>query len=167
MKLFNIIIFTCTLCLFVTGCNKTTKPKANSSIPPKFAEIEHTFTKQGNLWFLNSEKDTISTIEIEFAKTDKEIETGLMHRKSMKQNRGMLFIFHDEARRSFWMKNTHIALDIVFANSDKEIVHVAKNTTPYSLRSVPSYEYAKYVVEVNAGYCTKNGINTGNFITFK
>ena len=52
-------------------------------------------------------------------------------------------------------------------NEAKEIVHIAENTTPYSVESIPSYEYAKYVVEVNAGFCKLQNIKTGHFIHYK
>jgi uncharacterized membrane protein (UPF0127 family) len=90
-----------------------------------------------------------------------------MYRKEMAQNRGMLFIFPDEQRRSFWMKNTEIPLDIIFVNADSMIIHVSKNNRPYSLKSIPSFEYAQYVVEVNAGFCKKYSIKTGGYIKIK
>lgn len=160
--IFTILCFVAIL----ASCTRTSKPKANPTIPPKFVETEPFFKKQGQLWFTNEVQDTLAFIEIELANTDKKIETGLMYRKSMEQNQGMLFIFDDEARRSFWMKNTHIPLDIIFINTEKEIVHIASQTKPYSLQSIPSIEYAKYVVEVNAGFCSNFNITTGNHIAY-
>lgn len=165
MKSFKIIILLI-IPILINSCNEPSRPKANPNIPPKFVETPPTFAKHGELNFINNKSDTISTIEIEIAETPNNIEKGLMYRKSMEYNRGMLFIFEDETRRSFWMKNTHIPLDIIFINAEKEIVHIAENTIPYSLRSVPSYEYAMFVVEVNAGYCKNKGILTGHKIDF-
>ncbi len=151
----------------IVGCEHSNKPKANPSIPPKFSETEPMFKKDGRLSFISFDNDTISTIEIEIANTEIKREKGLMHRKAMNQSNGMLFIFDKEERQSFWMKNTHIALDLVFVNAEKEIVHIAPNNAPYSLKQIHSFEYALYVVEVNSGYCNKNGINTGCKISFK
>jgi hypothetical protein len=80
----------------------------------------------------------------------------------MEQMQGMLFIFPQQRYQSFWMLNTMFSLDILFINNDKEIVTIHKNTTPLSEESYPSSEPAIYVVEVNAGFCDKHGINLGD-----
>lgn len=150
---------------FLIACQKSSKPKANPNIPPKYVESEPVFKKQGELSFIYK-TDTLSTINIEIADTPKKTAKGLMHRKHMEENNGMLFIFDTERRQSFWMKNTHISLDIIFVNANKEIVFIAPETTPYSTKQIPSFEYAQYVVEVNAGYCKKFGIKVGDVINF-
>jgi uncharacterized membrane protein (UPF0127 family) len=150
----------------LVSCSSNKKPKPNPNLPPKYAiSTEPQFKYEGNLWFLAA-TDTVQSIKIEIANTDARREQGLMHRKSMEKDQGMLFIFDDERRQSFWMKNTHISLDIVFVNSQMEIVHIAENTEPYSLKSIPSFEYAQYVVEVNAGFCRKFGVKVGQNIGF-
>lgn len=165
----NNIYLTISVLVFVTiSCTSTKKRKPNTNLPPKYAvTAEPEFKHQGNLWFIDNSNDTIMNIEIEIADTDSKRETGMMHRKFMKSNRGMLFIFPDEARRSFWMKETHIPLDIIFVNANKKIIHIADNCQPYSLKSIPSFEYAQYVVEVNAGFCKEFFIGTGDFIFFE
>ena len=82
----------------------------------------------------------------------------------MKENHGMLFIFPYEAEQSFWMKNTVIALDMIFVNSKLEIVKIHHNTTPFSEQSYSSGKPAEYVVEVNAGYSNRMGIKEGDKI---
>lgn len=154
--------------VLLASCSAPKKPKPNPNLPPKYAiTTEPQFKYEGNLWFLAAQTDTLQTIKIEIANTDAKREQGLMHRKSMKMDQGMLFIFNEERRQSFWMKNTHIALDIIFVNENYEIVHIAENTQPYSLKGIPSFEYAKYVVEVIAGYCKENGIATGHQIYYE
>ena len=64
------------------------------------------------------------------------------------------------------MSNTHIALDLVFVNEAKRIVHIAHDCAPYSTKAIPSYEYAKYAVEVNGGYCKTKGIKIGQYIDY-
>lgn len=148
------------------SCSSNKRPKPDSSIPPAYAvTAEPEFVKQGELSFLSG-KDVLASIDIELADNEKEREQGLMHRRSMGINQGMLFLFDKEERQSFWMKNTHIALDILFVNEAKEIVHIAPNCAPYSMQGIPSYEYAIYVVEVNAGYCKDKGIQVGHLISF-
>jgi uncharacterized protein len=162
LSILTIILFTTLL-----SCNSSKKTKPDPNLPPKYAVTsEPKFQHQGNLWFLNEKGDTLQAIKIEIADTEAKLEKGLMYRKSMKMDQGMLFIFDEERRLSFWMKNTHIPLDIIFINANKQIVHFAENTEPYSLRSIPSFEYAQYVVEVNAGYCKEYKIQTGNYISF-
>ena len=78
---------------------------------------EITFKKEGELTLKKAENDSVlATLEIEISETEYETQTGLMYRKSMEQNRGMLFIFAREARKSFYMKNTEFPLDIIYVN---------------------------------------------------
>ncbi len=159
------IIFLLSLIGFVS-CSGEKKPKPDPNIPPAYAvTAEPKFVKQGELSFL-SNSDVVASIDIELADTEAKRVQGMMHRRSMGLKQGMLFIFDREERQSFWMKNTHIALDIVFVNEAKEIVHIAPNCAPYSMRAIPSYEYAKFVVEVNSGYCKDKGIKVGDSISF-
>lgn len=151
----------------IVACSDV-KKKPNSNIPPKYVvSQEPKFNYQGSLSFVAGKRDTINTIDIEIADTDITRELGLMHRKSMKIDRGMLFVFSDEARRSFWMKDTHIPLDIIFVNTNLTIIHIAYNCQPYSLKGIPSFEYAKYVVEVNAGFCREYSVSVGDEILYK
>lgn len=161
---FKILLFLFIVTLAACSGNKKSKP--NPNIPPKYAITEEpAFVKQGELSFVDDGVEK-TKIDIELADTEAKHEQGLMHRRTMGQNQGMLFVFDKEERQSFWMKNVPIALDIIFVNEAKEIVHIAYDCTPYSTRSIPSYEYAKYVVEVNAGYCKKHQIKVGDFIVF-
>ncbi|MDX5319867.1 MAG: DUF192 domain-containing protein [Bacteroidota bacterium] len=123
------------------------------STPPPFEAKEPQFRHDGNLVvFRNAnQQDTLTKLNIEIADDESEITTGLMFRKKMEADRGMLFIFPDVNMRSFWMRNTIIPLDIIFISEDKTIVTIQKNTTPFSEKSIPSSAPAKYVLEVNAG----------------
>lgn len=119
------------------------------------------FTKNGELSINNSLK-----FDIEIANTPQQIQRGLMYRKQMDENKGMLFIFEYEDFWKFWMKNTYIPLDIIYINKDKEIVDIKKNTTPLSLKSLTPYEKSLYVLEINGGMCDKYKIKIGNKINF-
>ncbi|MGE4288459.1 MAG: DUF192 domain-containing protein [Salinivirgaceae bacterium] len=155
------------LLIFISSCNHSNKPKPDTSIPPKYAnQKEPTFNKQGVIHFLRNQTDTLVTLNIEIADTPQKREKGLMHRRSMEDNQSMLFIFDKEERQSFWMKDTHIALDILFINEAKTVVHMAENCQPYSLKSIPSFEYALYVFEANAGFAEKNEVKVGDKISF-
>lgn len=125
------------------------------------------FTKNGELTFQTANEEFITKIDIEIANTEAKREQGLMYRTEMKETQGMLFIFDDETYRSFWMKNTILPLDMIFVNSNYEIVNIRKNTTPYDVSQYTSTAPAKYVVEVNAGFCNKFNIKRGDKISFR
>ncbi len=125
----------------------------------------HAFKKEGELVFFNEEKE-IRKIDVEIADTDYDRQLGLMYREKMSEEEGMLFIFPYEIIQSFWMRNTKISLDMIFVNSQKEIVTIHKNTVPYSEQSYASDRPAKYVVEVVAGFTDKFGIKVGDKINW-
>jgi len=128
---------------------------------------EVTFTKEGKLTLLKATNDSIvAMLDIEFAETDYEIQTGFMYRKAIQNDHGMLFIFENEIRMSFYMKNTEFALDIIFINSDNEIVSIQKNAKPFDKTSLPSDAPAKYVLEINAGLSNHWGLEAGDMIKF-
>lgn len=124
----------------------------------------YTFKKEGELTFVDSVENPIIKIDIEIADNDYERQLGLMNRQSMEEMRGMLFIFPQQEYQSFWMRNTLFSLDMIFINSNKEIVTIHKNTTPLSEQSYPSSAPAIYVVEVNAGFCDRHEIKIGDKI---
>jgi len=90
---------------------------------------------------------------IEVVQTAADRQQGLMHRESMPSNRGMLFVWKDEAPRNFWMKNTLIPLDMIWINEAKEIVDIqaAKPCTAEPCTVYSGKVPAKYVLELNQG----------------
>jgi uncharacterized membrane protein (UPF0127 family) len=100
-------------------------------------------------------------VTVEVALTREEQEHGLMWRDRLAPNHGMLFVFRAQVMRTFWMKNTPLPLDIVYIDRGGRIVSIAERTTPYSLASIPSGKPAKYVLEVNGGFCAQHGIRPG------
>ena len=133
----------------------------------KKQRVEVPFIKQGELQILTSNEDTLS-FDIEIADNAIKTEQGLMYRSSMKDEDGMLFIFPDVQPRSFWMKNTRIGLDIIYADADGKIVSIAKYAKPYDDKhSLPSNYPAKYVFEINDGLSDKLGISAGDKIVWE
>lgn len=129
--------------------------------------IDIPFRKQGELFFTSQQNgDTLAMIDIEVADNDQLRARGLMYRRTLPENAGMLFIQSLEEMQSFWMKNTYIPLDILFVNRDKEIVTIHANTTPLKEWNYASTKPAIYVVEVNAGFSNRHGINIGDRIEF-
>ncbi|MCH9659943.1 MAG: DUF192 domain-containing protein [Bacteroidetes bacterium] len=120
---------------------------------------EVTFTKEGDLKLLKSETDSvIATLDVEFAISSYETQTGLMYRKGMKDTQGMLFVFSEASMKSFYMKNTQFPLDIIYINDDLEVINIVKNAQPYNESSLPSQAPARYVLEVNAGLSDRWGL---------
>jgi uncharacterized membrane protein (UPF0127 family) len=87
---------------------------------------------------------------------------GLMFVRELPERTGMLFIYDDEDRRSMWMKNTYIPLDIVFARSDGTVSSVIHDTEPLSLESLASIEPVRFVLELNAGVSRRYNISAGS-----
>jgi len=154
MKHLAFIILICTTSLCLSSCkeeNKTIK------------QVEVTFTKEGELTLYKGINDTIITkLDIEIAKTNQEVQTGLMYRKSMKTNQGMLFVFPQIRERSFYMKNTRIPLDLIFLDNNKTIVSFQENAKPFNEASLPSNAPAQFVLEVNAGFAEKWLLEVGD-----
>jgi hypothetical protein len=94
--------------------------------------------------------------QVELAKTDAQRDRGLMYRKELDKDKGMLFIFDKEGVYPFWMKNTLIPLDIIWIDSNNKVVFIGQNVQPCKSLICPSITpqaKAKYVLEVNAGVC--------------
>ncbi|HNR68401.1 MAG TPA: DUF192 domain-containing protein [bacterium] len=119
------------------------------------------FSKQGELRFLNASGDSIARIDIEIADSENKIILGLMFRRSMREDQGMLFIFAEEDYRGFWMKNTYFSLDMLFIDSQGIIRNIHRNTLPLSENVYPSEVPVQYVLEVVAGYANRHLIQPG------
>lgn len=124
------------------------------------------FVKEGNGWFINANEDTIVHVNIEIADTEFKITKGLMDRPFMEEKNGMLFLFSDEGKRSFWMKNTIIPLDIIYIKGTGEIDSFYKSTVPFSLKPLPSDGDSKYVLEVNGGFMDVYGIDKNTHFVY-
>jgi uncharacterized protein len=102
-----------------------------------------------------------AAFRVEVADDDAARTKGLMFRTALAPDAGMLFDFHGEAYRNFWMKNTPLSLDIVFIRADGTISTIAANTVPYSEASIPSSEPVQAVLEINGGRAAALGIKPG------
>lgn len=106
--------------------------------------------------------------KVELATTVQEQARGLMFREGLETNRGMLFVFKQENKYGFWMKNMLFPLDIIWINENQEIVFMARNMRPCSetCRTILPDKKAKYVLEVNAGTIEKLDINLRDKLEF-
>jgi uncharacterized membrane protein (UPF0127 family) len=108
-------------------------------------------------------------LTVEVADTPQKRKKGLMYRNEMPADEGMIFFFGSEGDHSIWMKNTYIPLDIIWVGADKKIVHIESNVPPCEKDPCKSYESkfpSKYVIEVNAGWVSKNKIEVGDVVEF-
>ncbi|ADZ70411.1 DUF192 domain-containing protein [Polymorphum gilvum] len=100
--------------------------------------------------------------EVEVAADSASRARGLMDRREMAADAGMLFVFEDTGEKHFWMKNTYLSLDMIFIGADGRIVHIAENTVPLSEKVVGSNGPARYVLEVLAGTSARLGFAPGD-----
>lgn len=103
-------------------------------------------------------------IFVEVAKTPEQWERGLMFRDELALNQGMLFYGRESKPQSFWMKNTPLSLDILFIDKNMRIIHIAENTTPFSLKAIPSLKPALHVLEIRGGRSKSLNIKEGHLV---
>lgn len=101
----------------------------------------------------------------EVAATDEQRKRGLMFRKEIDENSGMLFVYPQEMPLRFFMKNTHIPLDIAFIDKNGTIIHI-ESMVPLNETVIPSKMPAKYALEVNRGFFQKTGLDAGDQLQF-
>lgn len=99
--------------------------------------------------------------DVEVAGDRRSQEYGLMNRKYLPKDAGMIFDFGSPSMTSFWMKNTLIPLDMIFIRQDGTISSIAPDAVPMSLASIPSTEPVRAVLEINGGEAAKLGIYPG------
>jgi uncharacterized membrane protein (UPF0127 family) len=104
---------------------------------------------------------------VEVAATPEQQARGLMYRRALAGDRGMIFPYDPPQPVGFWMKNTLIPLDIIFIRADGRIARIAANTTPHSLESVPSGEPVATVLEIRGGRAAELGIRAGDLVSWQ
>lgn len=107
------------------------------------------------------------TINAETAITPAEQTKGLMFREKLDENKGMLFIFQQEAKHTFWMANTKIPLDIIWLDKDKRVIYIEEDVKPCTTIKTLCNTYkpnknSLYVLEINAGQVKRNNIKIGD-----
>lgn len=102
--------------------------------------------------------------KVEIAETDAAREEGLMFRSSLPEDAGMLFDFKKTETVYFWMKNTYLALDMIFIRDDGTVAHIAENATPLSEATIASGDPVRFVLEVDAGTVKRIGLKVGDRI---
>jgi uncharacterized protein len=139
--------------LLLAGCSRPAAETSPIGLPMETITID---TDHGS-----------QTFQVEIAADDASRERGLMFRKTMQPDHGMLFDFKIDEGVAFWMKNTILPLDMVFIRSDGTISSIAPDATPYSTQEIPSAEPVRAVLELNAGRAAALGIAPGDVVHAK
>ena len=100
--------------------------------------------------------------EVELAETERQHSQGLMYRRSMAANAGMLFDYGSMRHIRMWMKNTYLPLDMIFIDSKGKIINIVERTIPHSLSVISSRGRVRAVLELNSGTASRLGIIEGD-----
>jgi hypothetical protein len=148
--------------ILLLGCHPLTKPSSNTSqaqVPgPTAQTLQLAKAAQARIG------NTI--IDLEVAETPQQQAVGLMYRTVLEANRGMLFPFEPSQPVSFWMKNTQIALDMIFLH-DGQVIAIALNAPPCKAAPCPLYESkmpVDQVIELRGGRAAELGLKVGDQI---
>lgn len=129
---------------------------------PSLAEEQTSFAHK--LVFENQQHP----VYVAIANTAEQRELGLMFRRELRPDQGMLFVYADQRPRSMWMKNTLIALDVLFVAADARIAAVLKNLPPCRkdpCRIYDSQVPAQYMLELPAGFVERHSVNIGQRVS--
>jgi uncharacterized membrane protein (UPF0127 family) len=151
----------------------TTSPPAASSpttsptpTPPTTTDVEQVV----NATFVVEGEENV-TVSLEVADEPEERRSGLMHRESLANNTGMVFVYPNAKEVSFWMKNTLIPLDMIFVAENGTVLNVQHadpqpNASTSELKTYPSDGEAKYVVELRQGFANRTGVGPVSKLVF-
>ena len=106
------------------------------------------------------------TIQSEVADEPDERALGLMHRKKIDEDKGMLFVYHYPSAPQFWMKNTLVSLDILFSDNEGRIIKIFENMPKMSKNKVTAGDGVFFVLEINSGLVEQFEIDASWTINF-
>jgi uncharacterized membrane protein (UPF0127 family) len=108
-----------------------------------------------------------TTIGVDIADTPALREQGLSGKQSLDDAHGMLFIFQDDGKHAFWMKDMLFSIDMIWLSADKKVIYIAPNAAPDSYpSSFSSDASSSYVIEVPAGWATRHRVSIGSTAQF-
>jgi uncharacterized membrane protein (UPF0127 family) len=106
-------------------------------------------------------------VRVEVARTPAETRRGLMFRRELEPDAGMLFVFERAQRLTFWMRNTWIPLDMIFITPDRRVLGIVENAEPETDDPREVEGRSQFVLEVNAGFARAHGIVPGTPVRFE
>jgi uncharacterized protein len=144
------------------GCKTTTSSEAQ---PETTQHANSAAAQPARVELSPPGRDPIA-VTVEVVDTPESRQRGLMYRKQLAPDAGMLFIFERAEHHAFWMHNTLIPLDMIFITPDWTILGVVENATPLTddSRSVPGD--SQYVLEVNGGFARSHGLQAGHSLRY-
>ena len=140
------------LVLLLASCRGSASPAQGKDMPQPAVRFE---TSRGP-W----------VVEIEVARTDEQRARGLMFRRDLPRDRGMLFIFDETSEHPFWMHNTLIPLDMIYLGDDRRVVGVVANAEPSTDTQRTVGKPSRYVVEVGGGEAAAHAVGQGTRAVF-
>ena len=141
------------------ACTEVRKPAGPDAASPGEAMLD----QRGKV-NLSTRGGAEFQVSVEIASNDETRARGLMFRRSMPEDAGMLFVFAEERHQSFWMKNTYLPLDMIFIRADGTIRSIATDATPLSEATISSKGAVRFVLEVNAGTAKRLGWKAGDTV---
>ncbi|MDB5698523.1 MAG: hypothetical protein JWN69_1327 [Alphaproteobacteria bacterium] len=158
----NPLLFSIALCVTLVGCTAETRTSATQR--PAAAQVSPAGLEVVPLEINNGR--SAHRFSVEIARSPDEQSRGLMFRERLGDNEGMIFPFEPPTPATFWMKNTVIALDMLFIRPDGTIARIAVNTVPYSLDPVAAGEPVAAVLELRGGRSVELGIKAGDRVSW-
>ena len=155
-------MWTAALVLALAACRA--EPSANETQPAAAARVSPAGMDLATLTVESGGRRHAFTVEV--ARTPAQQEHGLMERRTLAPDAGMLFPFDPPAPASFWMRNTLIPLDIIFVRPDGTIARVAANAVPLSETPVAVEEPITAVLELAGGRAAALGIREGDRVSW-
>jgi hypothetical protein len=150
----------------ITAGSTTAEPTTETPAPPTTTDVERVV----NATFVVEGGENVS-VSLMVADEPGERRSGLMHRESLANDTGMVFVYPNPQQVSFWMKNTLIPLDMIFVAEDGTVLNVQHaepqpNASTGELDTYPSDGKAKYVVELPRGFANRTGVEPGTKLVF-
>lgn len=170
VKILRTLLCILTLCAYA-GCssistNSMSQTSTSQEVIKKLDNGKPQNLPMKNLEVTGADGVTFN-LRVQVADTMATRVTGLMFRKEMPDDEGMVFLFENTQPLNFWMKNTLIPLDIIYLSEDWEVVSIQKNAQPCKADPCvlyPSSQNSKYVLEINGGLSDKLGIRKGTAV---
>ena len=152
------------LFLFVFFYMTVTSP-ANAAELPALQDVKPVTFEKGSVRIV-SQISGGRDIQVEIARTPEQLSRGLMYRKTLAPETGMLFVYRPARTVGMWMKNTLVPLDMLFMGPSGRIIFIKQNTTPLSEEIIQPPLRVAYVLELPAGTVAAHQIDLGHRLTF-
>lgn len=141
-----------------------------TAVPPTATSVPATPTatprpvEDGIFVVVVSQGGVSTEVRVEVAATLDERQRGLMFRKELAEDAGMLFLFGRDVQTGFWMRNTYLPLDIAYIGADRRVIEIKQGKPLDETPLTPGEKYL-YVLEVNAGWFERHGMGPGAMVT--